>query len=794
MYKARPLGSDRAFVELLGWLNELGAGLDLRLHRVLDQGLYGWAEVVDQAACEDADAARHLFQRAGQLLAVLHMLDAVDCHVENLVAAGEQLVLVDMETVLNPVVLEWLDQSANESATAVAHSFLRRSVLGTGLLPNWSFADNPLDAIDMSGLGGGRPRQRQHASVRHPNTDAMARSKESEWTTVTANVPLLHARPLPVRDYVEEIVAGFKQTYSLLVRHRDQLLASNGPLAAFEAQSTRLVFRATHVYAALLARSREPEFMRDGIVHSMVFERLGRAFVESPHCPAAWPLFDAETAALERGDVPYFFVTADGLVHLEGGVTVSGLVGGSALDNARDRCGRLNETDRELQADIIRAAVYASGDEDFGMPSSSVGRSPASTSDTPITPTACITRALAIAREIERQAIRGADGSAAWCGLSYLEHAGKYQFSPLQLDLYGGIAGIGFFLAALQRIQPDAGTAELARRLLTQVVDGLQARARQTRERTRSLGPGAGVGIGGLIYVFTRASVWLNSPALLVAAGQFLEQLTPEAIATDRLLDPLSGSAGAILALRTYSQVVEATDPAAARRALTLAERCGDHLLGARVSVDGLPRAWPPPGGSPPLTGFSHGAAGITYALLRLYAWSGAQRFLASAVEGIAYERTQYVAEQLNWRDHRSPQTTFAMSWCNGAPGIGMGRAAGLDVLDDSLVRAEISAAMATTRALPLGALDQQCCGNMGRAEAMLYAGRRIGDAALADEALRLAGRVVARADAIGHYSFYPGAYGRLYDPSLFRGAAGVGYTLLRLAQPELLPSVLVWE
>ena len=40
--------------------------------------------------------------------------------------------------------------------------------------------------------------------------------------------------------------------------------------------------------------------------------------------------------------------------------------------------------------------------------------------------------------------------------------------------------------------------------------------------------------------------------------------------------------------------------------------------------------------------------------------------------------------------------------------------------------------------------------------------------------------------------SISPGV--QFHDPALYRGTAGIGYGLLRLCHPELLPSFLSWE
>ncbi|MGZ6389560.1 MAG: lanthionine synthetase LanC family protein, partial [Ktedonobacterales bacterium] len=64
---------------------------------------------------------------------------------------------------------------------------------------------------------------------------------------------------------------------------------------------------------------------------------------------------------------------------------------------------------------------------------------------------------------------------------------------------------------------------------------------------------------------------------------------------------------------------------------------CGKRLLQCRTESEAGFRAWPAFEGKM-LTGFAHGAAGIVYALLRLYAITRDGDVLAAAQEGIAYE------------------------------------------------------------------------------------------------------------------------------------------------------------
>ena len=106
---------------------------------------------------------------------------------------------------------------------------------------------------------------------------------------------------------------------------------------------------------------------------------------------------------------------------------------------------------------------------------------------------------------------------------------------------------------------------------------------------------------------------------------------------------------------------------------------------------------------SQPLTGFSHGAAGIAWALLKLAAWSGQARFRESAESAIAYERSTFVAEEANWPDYRAfpgedqSALRFMVAWCHGAAGIGLARTDSLHYMDDRETREEIRIALGKT-------------------------------------------------------------------------------------------------
>ncbi|HUS17312.1 MAG TPA: type 2 lanthipeptide synthetase LanM, partial [Chloroflexia bacterium] len=407
----------------------------------------------------------------------------------------------------------------------------------------------------------------------------------------------------------------------------------------------------------------------------------------------------------------------------------------------------------------------------------------------PFDAAAALAAATTIAAEIRDRAVR-TPGSATWLSVQYVLGAGQYQLRPAGYPLYHGGTGVALFLAALEHVTGGAGFRDLALAALDPLRRQLGGPAPGLLVREDGLGGASGA--GSVVYGLVRTAQWLCEPTLLVAARQAAALITPAAIAADTRLDVAGGVAGAILGLLAlYAASGE-------EAVLDRAEACALHLLVSRRPSAQGPRAWPTLGGSL-LTGLAHGAAGIAYALLRLYAVTGESDFRAAAEEAIAYEASLFVPEAGNWPDLRrasdgATNPDFMTAWCHGAPGIGLARLGGLGVLDTPAVRADIAAALATTLAATPEGVDHLCCGNCGRMDLLLAAARHLSRPDLVAAAQARAAWMLERAAGTGGFYLSPDLPAEIPVPGLFQGTAGIGYTLLRLVYPDRLPSVLLWE
>ena len=99
-----------------------------------------------------------------------------------------------------------------------------------------------------------------------------------------------------------------------------------------------------------------------------------------------------------------------------------------------------------------------------------------------------------------------------------------------------------------------------------------------------------------------------------------------------------------------------------------------------------------------------------------------------------------------------------------------------------------------TTRKFDLQGTDPLYNGNLGCCELLLLEAEQLSRPELLKMSQQRAAWVVARAKQAGGYQLFANLPNHVFNPSFFQGTAGIGYELLRLAHPEALPSVLLWE
>lgn len=772
VYKPRPITVDCNVQQLLDWLMVRGLSCPVRLPMAIDRGDYGWVEYVTPRACADRPELHRFYRRQGVLLAVLYLLRASDLHAENVIAAGEHPMLVDLEATCQP---ELAFGDSLPAAEQAAMADATRSVLRVGLLPIQTWQTAAGASADLSGLG---PDRGQLSPLALPvvvdgGTDRMRIQLRRQPLAATANQPSDPASPVRVLDYVDDIVAGFSETYELCQRHRRELLAPDGPLAAFAGNQVRVIVRATAEYALLRSTSLHPDVLADGLDTDRHFDRLWQGVSRRPGLAS---LVEHERADLWRQDIPVFSARTDeSVLRASTGVPVPGLVRRTGLAAVREVAAGLGPDDLTRQRWLIRASVAAAT---MNLREVEPASYPLPPTRRPAGRDRLIAAADVIGRHLAGLAYRAPD-SVEWLGV-VSARGERWSLGPLGPDLCTGLTGMALFFGALGSVADQPVHTALARAALR------TARAQVERGALPRVGGCAGV--GGIIYVLTQLGSWWEDGELLDHAVSLARQ-AGEWATTDTQFDFAAGSAGSIVAL----QALHAVRPCGAVRDAVRA--CADRLIvGAQPSGPGM--AWLPQPmrdagvAEVPIAGLAHGTAGIAWPLLVAAALCGEQRYHDAALAALAYERSLFLPAAGTWRDLRADRGgAFTISaWCHGAAGVGLARIRTLPYHCDQLTRAEIAAAVCHTLQIGFGTNHSLCHGDLGSLELLTLAAEALAIPHWHDQAQRLAGAVL---DSIDERGWLSGAPHGVETPGLLLGLAGTGYGLLRLASPRQVPSVL---
>jgi type 2 lantibiotic biosynthesis protein LanM len=771
-YKPKPLATDLHFQQLLADLNRSGIAPAFPLLELCDRGHYGWVESVEYLPCGNRDQVRRFYQRLGGYLALLYALHGSDFHYENLVACGEQPYLVDLESFFTP---DLYDRSAADPGWLQ----IADSVLRAGLLPRRIYlrpGDRGLDTAAIS-LVDAQRLPYPAAYWEGSGSDELKLVKRDAPLKEGKNRPRLGSDPVNPLEYAPDLLAGFEQVYRHIERQAPALLAPGGAIASFARDPVRYLSRMTLAYTYLLGESDHPDLLRDGLALDQHWDALWIGYSPDSLIPET---FVAERAALRRNDVPKFSaVPTSRHLQLDGaGTCLKDLFPRRPFDVVGEKLSRLSPRDCVQQLWLIRAALATA---DARRPGES--RYALEDPGRPLLVSTFLAAARRVADRLEQLSFADADG-LGWIGL-WMNDSGGFDLIPLHLDLYHGLAGQSLFLSYLARGTGEERYHQLAagavRALVHHLPTDLQAPVRI----------GAFDGLGGVLYALSHVGLALNDPSLLQRAIELVPALA-SSVEVDTRYDIVGGAAGCIAAALALAKVTGSEE------GLALACRCGDHLLAHAVTMEqGI--GWKI-SSRLPLTGFSHGAAGIGLALLELARASGVERYRAAARQAFAYERSLFDAMRGDWPDLRDVALAQLASaadgrqmtaWCSGAPGIGLSRLRAMELDDDPRFAEEVRHAIERTIAGGFGHSHCLCHGDLGNLE-LLQRSVDLGTFS------RFRATFESLSRAIVHHiektGWICGVPTGVETPGLMCGITGIGYGLLRLAAPEQVPSVLLLE
>jgi type 2 lantibiotic biosynthesis protein LanM len=353
VYKPRSLQIEVHFQCLLEWLNGRGPQLALRTTKVLDRGSYGWCEFVQRETCSSIDELARFYTRQGEFLALLYMLEATDFHYENLIAAGEHPVLIDLESLFHPRSKQTRPKSRDVSGGTDDD----QSVLRIGLLPLRLWNTDEHEGVDLSGLGSveGQLTPREVIGWDGFGTDIMKVVRKRTEMAGGENRPLLNGNDVNTVEYVDAMVDGFTTTYEAILTHRETLLSKEGPLSWFLNDEVRFIFRPTLSYSLLLRESFHPDLLRDALYRDRFLDKIWNGMEGRHH---QREIISAELADIHNNDVPMLTTRPNSRdLNTTSGETIRDFFEESGMNAVRRRLWNMNAEDLAAQVAVIRNSL-----------------------------------------------------------------------------------------------------------------------------------------------------------------------------------------------------------------------------------------------------------------------------------------------------------------------------------------------------------------------------------------------------------------------------------------------------
>ena len=318
-YKPRVSDMDRLFCNIADrWFSDVTKAP----HLICRDG-YSYASPVEPEEVETKEEAGRFYKNLGILLALFHALGSSDMHGGNIIAKGSYPVVIDMETMLVPMMSQRLIYPA--SFWIPKDDDLTFSVYSTVVLPS-----NQVGNLQSSTL-----------YVGYNNTDCL---------------PVLNGCQIPIIGYEGELIAGFKEGYRRILSIKEELMSLLNEHADIV---FRYVLRPTVYYDRMLHELIRKEALESTQKQEEILSRLGNRFRKSG-IQEMDILMEWEKAGLLEADFPFYQLRLDGK-DLYGDIhdapLIRNCVSTTALENANKRLTSMCEDELEFEVKLIETSL-----------------------------------------------------------------------------------------------------------------------------------------------------------------------------------------------------------------------------------------------------------------------------------------------------------------------------------------------------------------------------------------------------------------------------------------------------
>lgn len=775
IYKPHSIKNEILYQRNLAWFGE-NCGIEMYIYKCLEYGEYGWTEYVPHKACKNKNEVMRYYNRIGIHIFLCYLLNTSDIHAENLIAFGEYPVIVDLETIVTPVIYQKLEE-LNERINIAIH----QSVLYSGILPLYILSKDNQKGVDISALNGTID---QIFPIKIPTIINPFRiDMEIRYSQVTKtkmnNVVRYNGEIMLPSMFADSILVMFKKAYQFMLTNR---LEIRRRLKEFVNIRIRFVPRNSQQYSMVLSSSYHPQLTRDMMKRHMFLYVL---YNMKNQCNKT-AILESEIKDLLQGDLPYFYCFGnDTDLYDSRNEKISSFFKQSMAQQLLERIEFMNVEDLECQSRYIEISLGMSGLSELKQKSKMIEEN---LSVIPMKKKLYIQRVIEYGDFLLNTAIYNEDRSDVnWIGIKLQESCETdWKLIPLGDYLYDGKGGITIFLHLLK----STGVKKYDK--ICETLDKIHFKHTDKaihQQKNNRISVGAYYGEASILYIY-ELCYKLYKTDIYADYCERQVKVIEKYFDIDTKFDFLFGNAGAIVIVLNLFELTKK------QRYLELAIKMGEYLLQHRISImSGI--GWKSSINPYCLTGLSHGNSGYALAFALLYDKTKNKKYINIIQDILAYENNLYSDSDENWKDIRSEDSAKSyrtVAWCHGAAGILLERTRLFELLKNTELEDTIlnDIEKAIKKVMKLQIIEENCLchGNLGNILILQEFGKRMQN----KDAINLAEKMfetLNRYIMLEGYKFLP--IHERYNPGFMTGATGVFYAIMKY-HTHSFPNILLLE
>ena len=270
-YKPRVAANEKFIIDTVSVLNNMGLSIQLGIPTFIDRENYSWHLQVKPCDMKKEDSINEYYYNLGKVQALLYLLDAQDIIPDNIIVIGNCPYLIDCESVVSKK-FKYLN------STKIS-AYLQRSVLESGILPDWMFNS--------------------------ANERTQISSVLFEFNASNYHLPKKEGKFYPITaETLQDFKKGFTDACDFMRVHQLELVSYFNSYN-FDFMYSRVLLHPTVIYSYILAEMVTPPYLHGDKDIKDLIEPIIR---EETYGLLSTPLINSIANQIEHGDIPYFYM------------------------------------------------------------------------------------------------------------------------------------------------------------------------------------------------------------------------------------------------------------------------------------------------------------------------------------------------------------------------------------------------------------------------------------------------------------------------------------------------------